>query len=115
MPDRVRYVMRKDETYDAYVRDLVAERGYGRERTYAGVADQDQADSIRRKLRQAGKHLGVSVKAFWEPCGSDRCPAGTGCKYHVRYSAYRREDAKAYKERIAKRPSFAAPARKRNP
>lgn len=108
MPDRVRYVMRKDDSFDAYVRDLVASRGFGHERVYAGVTDRDNAETVRRKLRNAGRHLGVSVKAFWEPCDKRNCPAGGDCRYHVRFSAYRPDDAKAYKARLAKRTSGAA-------
>ncbi|HWD09307.1 MAG TPA: hypothetical protein VHA57_09450, partial [Actinomycetota bacterium] len=87
MADKVRYVMRKNETYDVYLRDLVAQRGYGRERHYAGVADQPTADQIRKALRNAGRHLGISVKAYWQVCDDNSCPASP-CNYHVVYSAY---------------------------
>jgi hypothetical protein len=112
MADRVRYVMRKDETWDAYVRDLVADRGYGKERTYVGVVDQKRANEIRQKLRTAGRHQGVSVKVFYRECTNKRCPAGTDCRYHVSYTAYRGEDARRYKDRLSKHHSVTDTLRK---
>ncbi len=104
MPDKVRYIQKLDRRFDAYVRELVEDKGFGHERAYAGIATRDEADEIRKRLRQAGRHLQVSVKAFYEECGKKgRCPAGHDCRYHVRYSAYRQTDAKAYKARLAKK------------
>ncbi len=104
MPDQVRFIQHKETRYDAYVAELVSAKGYGKERHYAGISDRDQAESVRKALRQAGRHVGVSVKSYWEPCPNPgRCPAGKECRWHVRYSAYRQEDARAYKERISRR------------
>lgn len=98
MPDKVRIIQRKDERYDDYIRSLVNDHGFGHERVYAGVATKERADEIRRRLRTAGKHLGVAVKVFYELCPKrGRCGAGDGCVYHVRFSAFRNEDARAYK------------------
>jgi hypothetical protein len=104
MPDKVRYIQRKDERFDEYLRDLITAKGFGHERHYAGLVTQEEADEIRRKLRSAGKHLGVSVRVFWEPCGKPgRCPAGGSCGFHVRYTAFRTADARAFKTRQARR------------
>lgn len=98
MPDKVRMIQRKDLRFDDYVRKLVSEKGWGHERAYAGVASQEEADEIRRKLRAAGAHVGVSVKAFWERCPRPKsCPAGESCRFHIRYTAYKIEDARRYK------------------
>lgn len=103
MPDQVRIISKTDRRFDRYIDDLVADRGYGRERIYAGVEDQEKADEVRRKLRAAGRHRGVSVKAYWRPCEKrGRCPAGASCRFHVHYSAYKPDDARAYKERLAR-------------
>jgi len=103
MPDQVRIVQKKDARFDDYVSKLIAERGYGRERVYAGLVDEEAADEIRRKLRAAGRHLGVAVKAFYEPCPdrSGRCAAGHECRFHVRYSAFQMADARSYKAKLA--------------
>lgn len=106
MPDQVRFIQKKESRFDAYVAELVSAKGYGKERAYAGVPDKDQAEKIRRALRTAGRHVGVSVKAFWEPCSKPgRCPAGKECRYHVRYAAFAPEAARAYRARQARRAS----------
>jgi len=106
MPDKVRIVQRKDDRFDDYLRDLVASRGYGHERIYAGVRAQEAADEIRRKLRAAGKHVGVSVRVFFEPCPTPgHCKAGSDCAFHVRYTAFKIDDARRYKARQQRRAS----------
>lgn len=102
MPDKVRIVQRKDRRFDAYIEELITSRGYGHERAYAGVESQELAAEVRRKLRTAGRHLGVAVRAFWEPCSKPgRCPAGASCRFHVRYAAFQLEDARTYKAKAS--------------
>lgn len=102
MPSQVRIISGpRDQSWDRYIARLIQERGYGHEREYVGIADERRADEVRRKLRTAGKHHGVSVKAFWKACGG--CDAGEDCAYHVSYTAYDPASARAYKDRQARR------------
>jgi hypothetical protein len=101
MPSKVRIIAGpRNTSFDSYIRDLIAQDGYGKERTYFGITDQDRADKVRRAMRQAGKHLNLSVKAFWQPCSGCR-NGGRDCRFHVLYSAYDPGEAKRYKEQQA--------------
>lgn len=103
MPSQVRIISGpRDESWDRYIARLVQERGFGHEREYVGISDEKRANEVRRKLCTAGRHHGVSVKAFWQPCGG--CEhGGPDCAYHVSYTAYDRDSARAYKDRQARR------------
>lgn len=105
MPDRVRFIAGPRNTdWDDYVRRLVQERGYGHERQYVGITTRERADEIRRRLRTAGRHLGVAVKAFWQEC--EGCEhGGEGCAFHVLYTAFHPDDARRYKARQTGRAS----------
>jgi hypothetical protein len=86
----------RDTSWDNFIAQLVTERGYGHEREYVGITTEDRADEVRRKLRTAGRHQGVSVKAFWRPCNG--CEhGGPDCAYHVHYTAYHPDAARRYK------------------
>jgi hypothetical protein len=100
VPDKVRIIAGpRDETWDQFIADL-ATRGYGHERQYVGIATEERADQVRRKLRTAGKHQGVAVKAYWRECGG--CEAGgPDCAYHVHYTIYDPAAARRYKARQA--------------
>ena len=96
MPSKVRIISpRNSGEWDDIVRTL-RDAGAWRERhTYFGLANQQRADSVRRKLRTAGKHLGISVDAFWSECGG--CDnGGPECAYHVDFSIHTPEEARAY-------------------
>lgn len=101
LPSPVRIISGpRDESWDRYIRRLVDERGYGHERTYVGVADEQRARIVRSKLRTAGRHQGVSVKAYWQACGG--CgDGGPSCAYHVNYSVFDQAAARRYKARQA--------------
>ena len=86
-----------DLTWDPFINKLISERGYGYERIYFGVTTPERAEQVRRGLRGAGRHLDVAVKAFWEKCPGCE-PGGADCRYHVRYTAYSKEAARAFKE-----------------
>jgi len=86
----------RNTNFDRYIADLVRDRGYGFERVWHGVDDQHRADQLRRRLKQAGRHLGISVKAYWLEISG--CPLSGGkCPYHVYYTAYDKPAARAYK------------------
>lgn len=87
----------KDRTFDEFVGKLVAERGFGHEREYVGVVELERANEVRRGMRNAGRHLGVSVKAFWKPCPTGCAEGGPECRYHISFTAYDPEVARAYK------------------
>lgn len=101
MPSQVRIIAGpRDTSWDSYIRKLADERGFGHEREYVGVADEKRARSVRSKLVTAGRHQGVSVKAYWKPCSG--CEHGGGdCAYHVCYTIYKRDAARRYKARQA--------------
>lgn len=103
MPHKVRIIAGpRNQDWDDYVRKLVEERGYAHERHYVGVPTQERADEVRRRLRAAGRHLGVAMKVFWSECNG--CEhGGQECAYHVRYTAYHPDDARKYKSRQSRR------------
>jgi hypothetical protein len=89
----------RNTVYDQFIRALVNERGYGHERIAVGCEDQAEADRDRRGLREAGRHLGVSVRSFWR-AGCEGCPAGgPACRFHVHYTVFRPEAAARYMAR----------------
>lgn len=101
MPDKVRIIQRKDKSFDGYIADLL-ELPRGHERTYAGIANGERAEEVRRRLRAAGRHHNVAVRAFWRPCDRPgRCPAGADCRFHVHYAVFDRDAARRYKARQA--------------
>lgn len=104
MPSKVRIIAgRRNTNYDSYIDKLVSEKGYGVERIYFGCESEERADEVRRRMRQAGRHLGVAVKAYWKTCtGCEQ--GGQSCAAHVHFSAYPQEAARRYMERKAKRP-----------
>lgn len=90
----------RNTAFDRFVADLVSEEGYGRERTYFGITTPDRAETVRRRMKSAGQHLGVAVKAYWSEC-SGCANGGAGCRFHVLYTAYDMNDARAYRARMA--------------
>jgi len=102
VPHQVRIIAGpRNTSWDRFVRDLISERGYGHDRHYVGITTRERAEEVRRGMRQAGRHLQVSVKAFWYACTG--CPAGgDDCAYHVSYTCYDADAARAYKARAAR-------------
>jgi hypothetical protein len=93
-----------DRSWEKFIGKLVADRGYGHEREYFGIETRERADEVRRGLYNVGRRSDEhSVKAYWRPCAG--CEAGgPSCRFHVRYTAYAKEAARAYKEAHATRP-----------
>ena len=86
--------------FDAYIKNLLSERGYGIEREYFGIETEERAEQVRRGMRNAGRHLNVSVKAFWKSCtGCEE--GGKTCRYHVAFTAYDPEKAREYKSQTS--------------
>lgn len=94
---RVRFIAGpRNADYDRFIRDLVRQDGYGREREYFGIEERDRAERHRRGMRQAGRQLGVSIRAYWKEC-SGCANGGPECRYHVCYTAFSPAAAKAYR------------------
>lgn len=101
MPHQVRIISRPIRDFDDHVRHLVEEDGYGVEREYYGITTRARADEVRRGMRTAGRHLGVSVRSYWRTC--DGCElGGESCAYHVRFTAYDPARAREYMARKSK-------------
>jgi hypothetical protein len=98
VPSQVRIISGpRNTSFDHYIADLVQQEGYGAERDYFGCPTQERADDVRRRLRQAGRHLGTSVKAFWTPCPGNCGNGGPDCRFHVKFTAYDPAVARRYK------------------
>lgn len=91
----VRYISRRGESFDHVIQAQVEQVGFGTELEYYGIEDPGRADDVRRGLVRAGKHLGVAVKAFAADCAGCR-DGGPKCRYHIRFTTYTMEDARAY-------------------
>jgi hypothetical protein len=99
MPSQVRIIAGPRNTaWDGYIQDVIDTGAWEKEHEYFGVTDPERADSIRRRLRNAGRHLGVSVKAFWRECNGCK-NGGPGCRYHISYTVYDPDTARRYKAR----------------
>ena len=94
-PQAARYVTRRGESFDRYIRDQVEQVGFGVERKYYGIITPGRADEVRRGLRRAGRHLGVAVKAFTASCTGCR-DGGHDCRHHVLFTSYSMEAARVY-------------------
>lgn len=89
------FYRRAAESFDHYIRDQVATDGFKVEWTYFGCETEARADEVRRGLRRAGQHLRVSVKVFITECQGCR-HGGPECRYHVPFTSYDSQDARAY-------------------
>jgi hypothetical protein len=102
VPSQVRIISGpRDQSWDRYILRLIQERGFGHEREYVGIADEHRAETVRKKLRTAARHQGVSAKVFWRPCKGCK-DGGPDCAYHVLYTAYDPAAAREYKNRAAR-------------
>lgn len=99
MPHQVKIIRERNSAqWDTLIRDVIQRQHHGVEHDYFGCVSEARADRVRRALRTAGKHLGVSVKAYWKPCPAPgKCTAGgDGCSHHVYYTVYDMELARQY-------------------
>ena len=97
MPSQVRIISKRNSRqWDELVQDIITRGAFGQEHDYFGITDPERADSVRRAIRTAGKHLGVGSKVFWHECtGCEN--GGPECKFHVSYTVYSMEEARKYK------------------
>lgn len=97
----------RTKEFDPLIQNLIRERGFGAEREYFGIETEERAETVRRGLRNAGRHLETAVKAFWKPCPNPgRCQhGGPNCQFHVYFTAYDKQAAAAYKASQAEQTS----------
>lgn len=97
MPSQVRIIReRNSRQWDELVEDVLGRGAHGLEHEYFGITDPERADKVRRALRTAAKRKQVGAKVFWKECGG--CAnGGAECKFHVFYTLYDMETARAYK------------------
>jgi hypothetical protein len=100
MPQQVRmprYVSQRNSSdWDSIIKDLISAGKWGEESTYFGIATEERAQEVYRKLRTAATHQGVARKVFWYPCkGCDN--GGRDCRFHVSFTIYDLAAARAYR------------------
>ncbi len=112
MPQQVRmprYIsQRNSASWDDIVRAVVSAGKLGQENTYYGIADESRAHEIFRKLRTAASHQGLGRKVFWYGCTGCK-DGGPECRFHVSFTLFDLETARAYKAQQAAQKQ--APAR----
>lgn len=100
MPQQVRmprYIsQRNSKNWDDIIRQVISAGKWGEENTYFGIATEDRAHEVYRKLRTAASHQGVARKVFWYPCTGCR-DGGNDCRFHVSFTIYDMETARQYK------------------
>lgn len=101
MPSQVRYIQRRNSAeWDALVR--AAGRLLGQENDYYGITNEARADEVRKYIRTAGRHVGVGSRVYYVPCDqAGACRGGPECRYHVKYTIYPIDEARAFKARQA--------------
>ena len=103
MPSQVRIISRPNSReWDDIIDRAVKNNAWREENTYWTTDGEARADDIRKKLRTAGRHLGVAVKAYYAPC-PDRghCRHNAECTHHVYYTIFPLEEAREYKRKQA--------------
>lgn len=93
--EAVRWVSRRGEDFDRFIVDQMEQVGFGVECHYYGIEDPGRASDVRRGLRRAGQHVGVAVKAYSRDCSGCQ-EGGPRCRYHILFTSYSMEDARAY-------------------
>ena len=100
MPQQVRmprYVsQRNSSSWDDIIRGLVDGAKHGQEQTYFGITNENRAQEVYRKLRTAAQHQGVGRKVFWYGCKGCN-EGGRECRYHVSFTIYDIDEARAYR------------------
>jgi hypothetical protein len=102
MPQQVRmprYISQRNSAqWDDIIRSIVNAGKLGEENTYFGITTEERAHEVHRKLKTAAAHQGIARKVFWYPCNG--CTdGGKDCRYHVSFTLFDMEAARAYKAR----------------
>lgn len=98
MPSKVRIISPKNSAaWDQLVADLLS-GGLGKQETYGGIASEERADEVRRKIRTAARKREVASKVYWGPCDKPgQCGFGRDCTHHVYITFYDMEQGRKYK------------------
>lgn len=104
MPSQVRIISKRNSAqWDDLVADVVGKRAWSTEHTYGGISSNERADQVRRAIVTAARRKNVGKKVFWYACADKpRCKFGSDCQYHVSYTIYPIEDARAYRAQQSK-------------
>lgn len=105
MPSQVRIISRRNSgEWDRLVREAMAAKRLRTEHDYFGITTEARAETVRRALRTAGRHQGVGAKVYYQECDSPgRCAyGGPDCLYHVKYTIYPLDEARAFKARAGR-------------
>lgn len=98
MPSQVRmprYVsQRNSSSWDDIIRAVSGK--LGEENTYYGITTEERAAEVYRKLKTAATHQGLGRKVFYYQCAGCN-NGGQDCRYHVSFTLYDMETARAYK------------------
>lgn len=90
-----RYIsQRNSSSWDDIIRGVTGK--LGEENSYFGIVTEERADEVRRKLRTAAKHQGYASRVYYYPCTGCK-DGGKECRYHVSFTLYDLETARAYK------------------
>jgi hypothetical protein len=103
MPGKTRIISGpRNTSFDHYIQDLIDRDAWETEHFYFGIADEERADFIRKKLRTAGTHMDprVAVKAFRVACPNGCDNGGPDCRWHVSFTVYDMDKARAYMNRV---------------
>lgn len=104
MPSQVRmprYVSQKNSSsWDDIIRSVIGTKKLGEENTYFGIVSEERAQEVYRKLRTAASHQGMARKVFYYPCTGCK-DGGADCRYHVSFTLFDMEAARAYKAQQA--------------
>lgn len=104
MPSKVRIIGRPNSRmWDDLLQDVLDGGRLGEQHDYYGCANPERADSVRRHLRTAAKHLGVGAKVYYTECPNPgKCTdGGPDCTHHVYYTLFDMESARQYKAQQA--------------
>lgn len=99
MPTKVRIISPKNSAeWDRLVLDVLSGKGLGNEETYGGVATEERADTVRKKIRTAARKQEVASKVFYRACDSPgKCKFGSDCQYHVMMTFFTLDAGRQYK------------------
>lgn len=105
MPSQVRIISpRNSAEWDHLVRGLIDGGKLGQEQTYGGIASEERADTVRKKIRTAARKADVASKVFWKPCDQPgKCGFGADCTHHVYITLYSMDAGREYKAKQAQR------------
>lgn len=111
MPQQVRmprYISQRNSAgWDDIIRRVIDAGAWEQEQIYFGITTEDRAQEVFRKLRTAASHHGAGRKVFWFGCNGCK-DGGKDCRFHVSFTLYPLDKARAYKQQHGPRPGNSA-------